>query len=339
MDGTALISIPIRDQSQIAAARRRALQIAASAGFRELDCGRLALVVTEAGTNVLRHGGGGEIMLNAESAGRDGCIDVIALDSGPGMTNIQDCLRDGVSTGGSPGTGLGAMQRLSDHFDIYSRVGQGTAIRCCVRTPGYHPPALVPGIELGAICLPRADQAVGGDAWAVRATERGALLLLLCDGLGHGVGAAQAADAARQAFMRSTAKQPVPLFDDLHRGLAGTRGAAITVVRIEPERHIVRLCGVGNLSGFLRWHNGQQRTLSQNGIGGHNIPRVKEFDHAYEGDLLAVFHSDGLSAKWDIDSYPGLATRHPAMIAAVLYRDFKRVRDDNLVVVLKTHDP
>ena len=96
--------------------------------------------------------------------------------------------------------------------------------------------------------------------------------------------------------------------------------------------------GVGNISGFIRWRDGQTRTVSQNGVVGHNVSKVKEYEYVYGGDLLAVFHSDGLSTKWDIDSYPGLATRHPTMIAAVLYRDFKRVRDDNLIVVVKTSE-
>ena len=103
-------------------------------------------------------------------------------------------------------------------------------------------------------------------------------------------------------------------------------------------RRIVRYAGVGNISGFIRWRDGQTRTVSQNGVVGHNVSKVKEYEYAYGGDLLAVFHSDGLSTKWDIDSYPGLATRHPTMIAAVLYRDFKRVRDDNLIVVVKTSE-
>jgi len=122
---------------------------------------------------------------------------------------------------------------------------------------------------------------------------------------------------------------------------APSRGGEIPligVVRIEPNDRRIRFAGVGNISGFIRWRDGQSRTVSQNGVVGHNVSKVKEYEYVYGGDLLAVFHSDGLSTKWDIDSYPGLATRHPTMIAAVLYRDFKRVRDDNLIVVVKTSE-
>ena len=338
MDGTAVIPVPIREQSQIAEARRKAIQLASIASFSERDCGRLAIVVTEAATNILRHGGGGEIILDARSHDHGGEVKILALDCGPGMANVQDCLRDGVSTADSAGTGLGAIQRQSDHFDIYSKPGLGTAIVCGVRTSGYQPLPAYPGLELGTVCLPRIGEAVSGDGWAARVTERGATLLLMCDGLGHGLGAAEAANAARSEFLRSKERLPEPLLEDLHKALRGTRGAVIGVVRVEPNDRRIRFAGVGNISGFIRWRDGQTRTVSQNGVVGHNVSKVKEYEYVYGGDLLAVFHSDGLSTKWDIDSYPGLATRHPTMIAAVLYRDFKRVRDDNLIVVVKTSE-
>ena len=63
----------------------------------------------------------------------------------------------------SAGTGLGAIKRQSDHFDVYSKPGLGTAIVCGVRTSGYRPPDL-PGLELGAVCLPRIGEVVSGDA-------------------------------------------------------------------------------------------------------------------------------------------------------------------------------
>ena len=82
MDGTAVIPVPIREQSQIAEARRKAIQLASIASFSEQDCGRLAIVVTEAATNILRHGGGGEIILDARSHDHGGEVKILALDGG-----------------------------------------------------------------------------------------------------------------------------------------------------------------------------------------------------------------------------------------------------------------
>ena len=62
---------------------------------------------------------------------------------------------------------------------------------------------------------------------------------------------------------------------------------------------------------------------------------AKELTFTFEESSLLVIHSDGLTAKWSFDEYPGLATHHPALIAAVLFRDFKRENDDATVLVLR----
>lgn len=337
-----MIAVQVSEQTHVAEARRRSVGLAEAVGLDERQRGRLAIAVTEAATNILRHGGSGEILLDAGMEDEGGRVDVVALDRGPGMANIQNCLRDGVSTTDGPGTGLGAIRRLSDHCDIYSKPGLGTAIVFGIASSGRFPGhGRRYGVEIAAVCLPRAGETLGGDGWSFRPAGRPApsaqgLLFLFCDGLGHGAGAHKAMTAAKEAFGTTGAGRPAAILTELHDRLRPTRGAAVAVMRIEAERRLLTFAGVGNIAGVVRSASGQQRTLSQNGVVGHNLVNVKEQNCAWEGDLTAIFHSDGLSAKWDLDSYTGLATRQPAMIAAVLYRDFKRARDDNLVVVVKT---
>jgi anti-sigma regulatory factor (Ser/Thr protein kinase) len=337
-----MIAIQVSEQTHVAEARRRSVGLAETVGLDERQRGRLAIAVTEAATNILRHAGTGEILLHEDVEDEGGRVDVIALDRGPGMANVQDCLRDGVSTADGQGTGLGAIQRLSDHCDIYSKPGLGTAVVFGIAASGRRPGrGRRHGFEIFAICLPRAGETVGGDGWAFRPMGRSAsssrgVLFLFCDGLGHGMGAHQAMMEAKDAFATQGGDRPAEILAGLHERLRPTRGAAAALVRVQPENRLLTFAGVGNISGFVRSASGQQRTLSQNGVVGHNLVNVKELSYAWKGDLITIFHSDGLSAKWDLDTYPGLATRQPAMIAAVLYRDFKRVRDDNLVVVAKT---
>lgn len=335
-----MIAVEMREQSQVAEARRRALSLAENVGFDERRCGRLAIVVTEVCTNILRHGGGGEILLSADVEPEGGRVDVIALDKGPGMANVQESMRDGISTADGPGTGLGAILRQSDHCDVYSRPGQGTAIVCGVAASA-RPPGGAGPLRIAGVCLPRAGETLGGDGWAVRKAGSGTgsgIVAVLCDGLGHGVGANVATTAAKAGFLAADTTEPGAMIAVLHDRLRRTRGAAVAVVRIEPAARRIRFAGIGNISGLVRGDASQMRTLSQNGVVGHNAGRIREVEYAWEGALLAVFHSDGLSAKWDLETYQGLATRQPMMIAAVLYRDFKRERDDNLVVVMKTGD-
>jgi hypothetical protein len=78
-----------------------------------------------------------------------------------------------------------------------------------------------------------------------------------------------------------------------------------------------------------------QSLASYNGIVGHKLPRLNEFAYPWPADGLLIVHSDGLSARWQLDGYPGLARRHPGLIAGVLYRDFRRGRDDVTVLALR----
>ena len=66
-------------------------------------------------------------------------FELLAIDQGPGMRDVDACMRDGHSTAGTAGCGLGAVLRLSGTFDLFSAPGQGTVVLSRterVRTPG-----------------------------------------------------------------------------------------------------------------------------------------------------------------------------------------------------------
>ncbi|WP_224011702.1 ATP-binding protein, partial [Paraburkholderia tropica] len=121
-------SFEIGDASGVAFARRGAAQAAHLAGLDETRAGRLAIVLTEAATNILKHAGHGELLVRALDHG----VELIALDRGPGMSDVHAALADGHSTAGTPGTGLGAIRRLSDQFSLWSQPGHGTVLRVLV---------------------------------------------------------------------------------------------------------------------------------------------------------------------------------------------------------------
>jgi hypothetical protein len=86
------------------------------------------------------------------------------------------------------------------------------------------------------------------------------------------------------------------------------------------------------------WTESSHRHLvSHSGIVGHAARRAQLFDVPYPPDALVVLHSDGLTSRWDLARYPGLAMRHPALVAAVLYRDFSRGSDDVTVFVARVN--
>jgi len=123
----------------------------------------------------------------------------------------------------------------------------------------------------------------------------------------------------------------------MHDALRATRGAAIAVVNIDIGERLTRYAGLGNISGMIVTPDHKRVTLvSHNGTAGHIARRVQEFAYPLLRGAVIVLHSDGLSASWDPARYPGLWQRDPALIAAVLYRDFNRRRDDSTVVVIST---
>jgi hypothetical protein len=93
--------------------------------------------------------------------------------------------------------------------------------------------------------------------------------------------------------------------------------------------------GIGNISCSLYSNSASRSFVSHNGTLGMRIARVQEFRSDWPADAVLVMHSDGLQSKWDLSSYAGLISRHPAIIGAALLRDFRRQRDDASVVVIK----
>ena len=119
LGGPATAVFPIRDMSQVGEARRAAEALAADARLGDSERGTLAIIVTEAATNLARHARAGRLCLTPIGDAEGKGIEVITLDEGPGISNVGRALEDGFSTGGTSGHGLGAMRRMASEFDIY----------------------------------------------------------------------------------------------------------------------------------------------------------------------------------------------------------------------------
>jgi len=318
----------IAHASDVAAARRAAQKVADALGFDEVRAGRVAIIVTEAATNILKHAGEGQLVVMHAQAGAPG-IDVLAIDNGPGIANLEASILDGVSTAGTAGTGLGALRRQADEFDVWTARGRGSAFFMRVWQGTAPPPS---GFEVGALFLPLAGEEECGDGWAAAVDADGATLLGV-DGLGHGPDAASAARAAIGVLHGRVVEDPVEVLHAAHRALRISRGAALSVARIDPAAGTVRFAGIGNVAGIVVDGDARRALVSHNGIVGHNMRKVQEFTVPFGPDALCVLHSDGVQTQWSLADYPGLAMRTPLLVAGVLMRDFIRRRDDAMVLV------
>ncbi|QOY93236.1 ATP-binding protein [Massilia sp. UMI-21] len=323
----------IAHASDVAAARRAGQRLADELGFDETRAGQLALIVTEASTNILKHAGEGEVHIGPAQSAAGAGIDVLAVDAGPGIADIDACLVDGMSTAGTAGTGLGALRRLADEFDVYTVPGKGAAFFMRLWRDGAAPEPC--GVEIGALWAPMAGEEECGDGWAVRCDGRGASLLA-ADGLGHGPEAARAAAAAIKTLDARKAPRAQDLMLAAHDALRGTRGAAMATARIDFDEDALHFAGIGNIAGCVI-DDGRRALVSHNGIVGHNMRKVQEFAMPFGPGALCIMHSDGIQTQWDLAKYPGLAGRSAVLIAAVLMRDYIRRRDDAMVLVVRRY--
>jgi anti-sigma regulatory factor (Ser/Thr protein kinase) len=325
------VRLNIDHSSQTAEARRQARGLAVQHGFDEAAAERVAIVTTEAATNLLKHAGSGELLLGASCVADAWLIDILALDRGPGM-RTGACSVDGYSTSGTPGTGLGAMLRMSAHFDVYSQPGAGTALFAQVSRNGP-PSASDPFVYGVQIAKPGED--VCGDQWDFR-EHRGGVTIVVADGLGHGPDACAAARAATAALRRTDDLSPKDLVTRMHESMRHTRGAAIGIVELGKERRLAHFCGLGNITGRIFEGGAPPRSMvSTNGTAGVEARVIREFSYPWPPGAAVILHSDGLSARWDLADYPGLLAHDPGVIAGVLIRDHCRYTDDVTVVVVK----
>ncbi len=333
------LRILVEEPSKTAAVRRAARRMATEIGLNESGAEEVAIVVSEACTNLLKHVGQGEILLHTTGEEHETLprLELLALDRGTGMQDLEQCIKDGFSTTSTSGNGLGAIVRLSQESDFYSEPRKGTAILARWFSPPLEE-IVSPDdafMRIGAVNIPRHGEDCCGDSWGALQSNR-QLTILVADGLGHGPDANMASSAAVRVLRNYPELSPKVLLERVHRALRSTRGAAVAIASLDLEAGKLTFAGVGNISGQIySATQGRRHLVSINGTAGHEAQRLREFVYDWPSDGLLVLHSDGLNSSTGLEPYPGLALRDPGLIAGVLYRDCSRGNDDSTVVVAK----
>ena len=321
--------VAVAEATDVAEARRRGADVARALGFDEVAAGRVAIAVTESATNLLKHAGGGDMFLGVATDGQRRGVQIVAMDRSHGIEHLAASLADGVSTAGTAGTGLGAIRRSSDSFDVYTS-STGTVLAATVYASG----ATVKGsLPIGAVCVPLQGERECGDAWAV--WSAGELTsVFLCDGLGHGSGAAAAANAAVKAFHRYAERSAPEVLAAVHDALKPTRGAAVALAELDARRGTLQYCGVGNIAAVIARPDGtDQHLVSLSGISGHLARRIRAFHYDWPRGSVLVMHTDGVGTHWSLSRYEGLRLNRPDVVAGVIFRDHRRGRDDATALV------
>jgi anti-sigma regulatory factor (Ser/Thr protein kinase) len=318
----------VEDASAVAACRQAVRTMAERLRFPAARIGQLALAVTEAASNLHKHAEQGSLLLCVNRDGPQPGIDLVTIDAGPGVRDVTAALRDGHSTAGTLGIGLGAIQRLADFADLYSRPGHGTSLvaRFCVSPPVSQP-------RWAGLIRPITGETECGDAYGAVEVD-GAVTAVLCDGLGHGPLAAAAAAAGVAAVLDDPAGEPAALLERVHRRMSGTRGGAVGVVQAGGQ--LARFAGLGNVAASVVSDGQRKSMVSIPGIAGVQARTIRQFEYDVPPGSAVVVHSDGISSRWEAAALPALEARDPLLIAAVLLAEAGVHRDDAGVLVLKS---
>lgn len=329
------LAFKVEDRSYFAILKKEIHALAVGAGFNEVRVGEVDIIVAELVSNLVKHAGGGQVWVKLiEENGMQG-IEIISIDNGPGMTDVSRMVADGVSTKNTLGQGLGAMQRLSDVFQVYSQKDWGTVLLLRKFKEDLPNFKKKPKEEIRAVVLPKPGETACGDGFYHTITKEH-IKIFLGDGLGHGPDAAHAVTAAGDAFLNCSEVEPVEMIRHINNEVKKTRGLVGTVAIFDLSQKKWKVCGVGNISTRIISPANAKNLMAYNGIIGLNVPRTlnaQEVD--YEKGQQLIMCSDGIKSKWDTIRYAAIQRYDASILSTSLLKDYARNTDDMSVAVCK----
>ena len=335
MDNKNQLLFNVADRSYFSLVKKDIHHLGILQGFTDERAGQLDIIVAELCSNLIKHAGQGHLLVKPIQGPGNNGVEVICIDNGPGIADIKRMMLDGTSTKHTLGHGLGAIQRLSDKFDIYSQKEWGTVILSRIyQTPLAH---YIPKftIDVKGLLVPKKGEELCGDGFYYKHTKK-QFKLFVGDGLGHGPYAAKAVNEAINSFKYCHEENPVDIIKYIHTTVKKTRGLVGTVVTFDFETKEWSICGVGNIFTKLSNFSESKNYMSYNGILGHNIPgSIKEQRTPYEPGQYLIMCSDGIKTKWELSNYTGIYKNDLSVLAAALYKDQTRNTDDASVIVAK----
>lgn len=335
MVNTVHVALKANDRSYFAILKKEIHVLAVSAGFGERKLGEIDIIVAEMVSNLVKHAGGGDVLVKLIEESDIQGIEIISIDNGPGMTDITRMVSDGVSTKNTLGHGLGSMKRLSDVFQVYSAKDWGSVILLRVfekELPKFKKPSVT---DIKSILIPKLGETICGDRFFSKVDDQH-VSLFLGDGLGHGPQAGEAVSKAGEAFLECEETDPPEIIRFINSSVKKTRGLVAAVAVFTFSNMKWRVCGVGNIATKISSIDGIKNYTPYNGIVGLNVPNtINAVEIEYEKGQHLIMCSDGLKSKYDLIKYPAILRYDLSIICSALIKDYARNTDDMSVMVCK----
>jgi len=328
----------VRDEGGLVLLRSRFKAVGRRKGFREVVLERIELVCNEIATNQIKHAGGtGMIQIWDNESHEQPTLDIFALDYGPGIEDLEHAKRDGSTTTGTMGRGLGAIERLSSESAIYTQLANdckedkwhGTAIWSRF-TDNKQKQSLA--LQHGIYSRALHDNFFNGDDVQLRVNSSSARWAHM-DGLGHGKEAAEAIcpalkilDADKNDLALTLAK--------LGEALQSGRGAVATVGEIDVGEEHISIAGIGDMTARIIRNGELVNVAMAPGVVGHDHRSINVENIDFPRQAVFISTSDGIRS-WNMKTLPCLWRQHPQMIALVMGQVLGRNNDDRSILVIR----
>ncbi len=334
-----LVEQGAKGDSSLVLLRSKLRAVSRRMGFSDVKREHLELVCNEMVTNQNKFAQGNGLVQVWEINQPQPALDLFAFDYGAGIVDLNAAGRDGYTTAGTMGKGLGAIQRLSSVSDIYSIPQEqtkdspwhGTAVWSRFYRGG---PEAGLAHQTGGYLRAYQDSSYNGDRIEVQCGKNKTRWLHM-DGLGHGREAAEVVDGIGDFLDEET---PVDgLVQRLSTQLRGTRGAVAMLCEIDAGTQTFKVCGVGDMIAYLI-ANGEKKAISFSpGVLGHAHRTPETFSLPFPPQALLITASDGLRRSITLHTLPELWRLHPQLIALVLGQVMGRHNDDRSVFAVRVN--
>ena len=330
-----LFNSATHSESSLILLRSKLAAITQRYGVAGIKRENMLLVASELVSNNVKHAAGRGMVQLWQQPGR--VLDLLSLDFGPGISNLETAEEDGFSTSSTLGKGLGAIRRLSDESYIYTqhlspgqpRKWSGTVILARFYLDGECKEAQS-GFKFGLYSRSLLDERYNGDRIYLQRDGK-VLRWLHLDGLGHGE-EAQAATADLAAHLANY-ESPEAILALIDRQLVSTRGAVAITGEIDLARYNLRLSGVGDMNAHIYDQEQFQHIVFAPGILGREHRSASVLETDFDKKCVILTASDGIRRNWDEANFVGLFHQHPQMIAYTLGNIMGRISDDQSICV------
>lgn len=332
-----LFDSTVRNESALILLRAKLAVIAQRLGISELKTENMLLVASELVSNNIKYAGGRGMIQVWQQPGP--VLDLVSLDFGPGIADLELAERDGYSTANTLGKGIGAVRRLSDEVYIYTQLlnavqqkkWSGTVFLARFFAGNAPKSAPLRGVRMGLYSRAMSDSRYNGDRIYLRHGGH-KLHWLHLDGLGHGEHAQEATDSL--AAQLAHAGSPVDILEAVDRQLEGTRGAVAVSGEIDLAQQTMQIAGVGDMHAHVHDKSRVESVPFAPGVLGREHRTLSVFHSGFDKQGLVITASDGIRRNWDGASFVGLFNKHPQLIAYTMGNIMGRVSDDQSICVL-----